>query len=103
MVSDIGGTTYPSDPAFQVTLTNSGGATADVDGMAVVFFDASGTETGSVQAQSADSFIVPGQSLTWTYRDSVTPAGTGTGSGGGQVDGIPAGAATGRLVQWYHP
>jgi hypothetical protein len=93
---------YAPDMAFQVTLTNNGTVTANVDEIAVAFY-AGGTEQGSTTA-GATGFITPGQSLTWTVRDPLATDGTGTGDRGDQADGtIPASATSCSLVQWDHP
>lgn len=71
-------------PGYQVTLTNTGNTTADVGGIAVIFYS-QGTETGSDQ-ENATGLIAPGQSLTWTE----TPYGWGEAeysAGEGQEDG----------------
>lgn len=94
------GTWYAPAMAFQMTLVNSGSATADVGGIAVVFYDSSGTEQGSVTAQ-ATGYIVPGQSLMWTVRSPLATDGSGTGDQGGQADSqIPPAATTCSLAQW---
>jgi hypothetical protein len=85
--------------AYQLTLTNDSGSTADVTGFAVVFYDASRAEAGSDQ-QAGTGFITPGQSLTWTELASLAVDGSGDG---GSDPNIPAAAATCQLVQWYHP
>jgi hypothetical protein len=51
-------------PGYQVTLTSTGTATADVGGVSVIFYSG-GTETGSDQSQ-VTGLVAPGQSLTWT-------------------------------------
>jgi hypothetical protein len=60
----IQGTYYPPAPAYQVTLTDSSSGTADVTGLAVTFYDISGSETGSDQQTVKETFITSGQSLT---------------------------------------
>jgi hypothetical protein len=99
-VFDAGG---PPDPilAYQLTLTNDSGATADVTGFAVVFYDSTGAEAGSDQ-ESASGFIVPGQSLAWTVIEDHTIHGYGDDSNQEwmQTGGIPPGAATCQLVRW---
>ena len=84
--------------AYQVTLTNTSSVTADVTGFAVVFYDGSGTETGST-SNYVSEFITPGQSLTFTENDwtNLSSAPFAAGSNGA-VDA----AATCQLVQWYH-
>jgi hypothetical protein len=97
--STIGGTYWAPAMAYQLTLTNDSGSTADVTGFAVVFYDASGAEAASDQ-QAGTGFITPGQSLTWTELASQTIDGDGDG---GSDPNIPASAATCQLVQWYQP
>lgn len=96
-VIPAGDTTYG---AYQVTLENRSSVTAEVTGLAVVFYDSSGNETGSDKQGGFDSFITPGQSLTWTEIPwtSVTNAPFAAGQ-----DGAVDTQATCQLVQWYHP
>jgi hypothetical protein len=82
--------------AYQVTLTNNSASTADVGGFAVVFYDA-GTEDGSDQ-EPASSFLVPGQSLTWTIAEDETVHGFGDGVNG--PSDIPEGAGSCQFLQW---
>jgi hypothetical protein len=94
--------TTPEDPAlaYQVTLTNSSGATADVGGYAVAFYDSTGAEDGSDQ-ESATGFITPGQALNFTVIEDQTVHGYGDDPRGlAQTSAIPAGAATCQVVQW---
>jgi archaellum component FlaF (FlaF/FlaG flagellin family) len=101
--ANIGGNHYAPALAFQMTLSNPGSATANVDTIAIVFFDTSGTEQGSVTAP-ATGYIVPGQSLTWTVRSPLATDGSGTGSNGDQANStIPLTAASCSLVSWYMP
>ena len=97
--STIDGDYWAPAMAYQLTLTNNSGVTADVAQFAVVFYDATGTEVGSDQ-QDATGFITPGQSLTWTELSDSAVDGTGDG---GSDPNIPVAAATCQLVQWYHP
>lgn len=94
------------DPAlaYQVTLTSTSVATADVTGFAVAFYDTSGSEAGSDQEQTS-GFITPGQSLSWTFIEDHTVSGYGDDPNEqlAQTGNIPAGAATCQLVQWDHP
>jgi hypothetical protein len=96
--SIIDGNYWAPAMAYQLTLTNDSGNTADVAGFAVVFYDASGAEAGSDQ-QDGTGFITPGQSLTWAELASRAV----DGSGDGGVANIPIAAATCQLVQWYRP
>lgn len=86
--------------AYELTLVNTSLNTADVTGFAVVFYTSAGTEAGSDQESAGSTFIVAGQSLTWTELSSKATDGTGTGGTDGS---IPAGAATCQIIQWYHP
>ena len=56
--STIAGTYWPPAMAYQLTLTDNSGSTADVTGFAVVFYDANGTKAGSDQ-RNATGFITP--------------------------------------------
>jgi hypothetical protein len=99
----IGGNQYAPAMAFQMTLTNPGSATANVDGLAVAFYDSSGVEQGSVNAP-ATGYITSGQWLTWTVRSPLATDGSGTGDKGNQADGqIPPTATSCSLVQWGTP
>ncbi len=93
----ISGTYYPPVPAYQLTLANDSGNTADVGGFAVVFYDSNGTELGSDKEAVSETFIAAGQSLTWTEQ-APPPAGV-TGFDG--TANIPDGSATCDLVTWY--
>ncbi len=103
----IGNTAYTPTAAYQVTLTNSGGATAQVAGWAVVFYNSSGAELGSDdQPNGADgTFITTGQSLTWTLYSGDDTYGSGlSGSATGREDDdIPSdgSAATCTFLTWY--
>jgi hypothetical protein len=100
---NIDGNQYAPAMAFQMTLTNPGSATADVGGIAVAFYDASGVEQGSVNA-GATGYITGGQSLTWTVRSPLATDGSGTGDQGDQADAqIPLTASSCSLVQWETP
>lgn len=94
--------TYDPAMAYQLTLVNDSQTTAAVDSFAVVFYDSAGTEAGSDQQSAGNpaSYIVPGQSLTWTELADQTVSGYGDG---GNDANIPAHAATCSLVQWYRP
>lgn len=94
-VSAQGPDGYPATAAggYQLTLTNTGAATAEVNGFSVVFYSG-GAETGSDGASTADEFITPGQSLTWTETTKVMDA--------GQTGAVDM-SATCSLVQWTHP
>jgi hypothetical protein len=90
-------TTDPADGQYEVTLDNNGSVTDDVTGFSVAFFTGdtgSPTETGSVDAGPFNTFILPGQSLTWTETTNMMQAGQ---------DGAYDTSATCTLVQWYHP
>jgi hypothetical protein len=115
-MSDLGGNSGISQgdelaEAYQVTLTNNGSTTAEVGGFSVIFYSAgygnATTETGSNSENVNQTFIAPGQALTWTE----TPWGSyayeyGTPSvgpyAGGQEGGVDS-SATCQLVQWTHP
>ena len=101
---EIGDTYYPQAMAFQMTLVNSSDATADVGAIAVVFYDSTGTEQGSLDAATA-GYIVPGQSLTWTVVSPYAEDGTTSTRLGGNIQNgeIPQGASTCSLVQWSEP
>ena len=83
--------------AYQLTLTDDGTTTAGVSGFAVVFYDTSGSEDGSDKQATADTFIVPGQALSWIVVASAALNGNWTGD----LGRIPDSAATCQLVQWY--
>jgi hypothetical protein len=51
---------------YQLTLTNKGTTTADIDGWAVAVYGTSGQELPSDQEVIGDEFLTSGQSLTWT-------------------------------------
>jgi hypothetical protein len=78
---------------YQVTLTNTSASTAEVTGFSVVFYSG-GAETGSADAGPFDTFITPGQSLTWTKTTTVMNV--------GQNGGVDT-SATCALVQWDRP
>jgi hypothetical protein len=88
---------YPTgtqtEGGYQVTLTDTSAVTAEVTGFSVVFYS-SGDETGSADAGTGDTFITPGQSLTWTETTDVMNAGSM-----GAVDV----SATCALVKWDYP
>ena len=88
-------------PAYQITFTNVGHMTAEVEGFAVVFSDGSGAEVGSDSERTAPTFILAGQSLTWTEPSGVDVSGQTTFSGNTGV--VPATATDCQLVHWYHP
>jgi hypothetical protein len=94
--------------AYQVTLVNPSPVTAEVNGLAVVFYTGSGTEVTSDQETFASpSFVTPGQSLTFTeapegwqaWYAGGTLAGPFAIEGTGTVDA----SITCSLVQWYSP
>jgi hypothetical protein len=102
----IGGQRYSTTAAYQVSFTNTGSATAEVNGFAVAFYDASGTELGSDQQPTSNTFITAGQTLRWDVFSGTDAAGYGLYGNGGtgiQSSSIPAGDATCQVVQWYHP
>ena len=80
--------------AYRLTLANRGRSTVELNGFAVVLYIADGSEAGSDQQSVGDTFLTPGQSLSWL---EWTPQASGTSSEG------TTGAATCRLVQWTHP
>jgi hypothetical protein len=103
----ISGAGYTPTVAYQVSLTNTGTATAQVTGFAVAFYDASGSELGSDQQSAGDTFITANQTLTWTMYSTTDTDGNGfSGNATGSQDGnIPStgNAATCSFLQWYHP
>ncbi len=103
----IGGTQYAPAAAYQLTLTNTGNATAQVSGF-VAFYDASGSELGSDQQTFyTPTYLTGGQSLAWTQfsgTDTIGNGLSGDGGTGNQDDSIPSsGFATCQLVEWLHP
>lgn len=88
---------YPSGTevkgGYQVTLTNTSEVTAETSSFAVVFYSG-GAETGSDTQDTGDSFITPGQSLTWTETTTAMNFGTQ-----GAVDT----SATCTMVKWTYP
>lgn len=96
----IDGTYYPPVPGYELTFTDKSGATADVTGFAVVFYDAQGGELGSDRENVKETFITAGQSLSWTEYSATTTEGTSDGFGNAD---IPSGAATCQMVAWYGP
>ena len=90
-------TTDPANGQYSVTLTNNGSVTADVTGFSVAFFTSGGgspAETGSTDAGPFNTFILPGQSLTWTEDTTMMQS--------GQMGAYDT-SATCTLVQWDHP
>ena len=86
----IDGTYWPPILAYELTLTASGdSSTADVNDFAIAFYDSAGNELGSDSQDVAETFLTPGQSLTWTVNANNAS--------------IPSGAATCSLVEWFHP
>lgn len=86
----IDGTYYPPMLAYRLTLTDPGdSSTADVNGFAVAFYDSAGSELGSDSQNVAQTFVTAGQALSWTENANNA--------------NIPSGAATCKLVEWYHP
>jgi hypothetical protein len=104
----IDGQRYTPTVAYQVSLTNTGTATAQVSEFAVAFYDANGNELGSDQEPAGDTFITASQTLTWTMFSGTDTAGyglSGNGGTGARDNNIPAtgDAATCSFLQWYHP
>ena len=63
-------------------------------------YDSSGTELGSDKEHVSETFLTPGQALTWT---ELAPQSTdGTENTGGDAN-VQEGALTCQLVAWYHP
>jgi hypothetical protein len=90
--------------AYQLALTSTGQATADVNGFAVTFYNSAGSETGSdQQSYLTPTFITQGQTLYWTVVSSNTSQGYGVSTSGLTTSGLSPDAATCSLVQWYHP
>ena len=91
-------TTNPANGQYSVTLDNTGSVTADVTGFSVAFFTSGdgspSSETGSTDAGPFDTFILPGQSLTWTEDTTMMQS--------GQMGAYDT-SATCTLVQWDHP
>lgn len=85
---------------YQLTLTNGGQTTADIDGFAVVLYDGNGTELGSDKEDVSETFLTPGQALTWTELASQSTDGT---ESTGEYANVQEGAFTCQLVAWYHP
>jgi hypothetical protein len=103
----VNGQGFSPTVAYQVSLTNTGTATAQAAGFAVVFYDASGNELGSDQQDAGGTFITSNQTLTWTMYSATDTAGNGVSSvsGTGTQDyNIPStgSAATCSFLQWYH-
>jgi len=96
----ISGTCYPPVQGYELTLTDTAGATADVGGFAVVFYDSQGNELGSDRETVNETFITSGQSLTWTEYSSTDTAGNSDSFGNAN---IPSGSATCQMVAWYGP
>jgi hypothetical protein len=86
--------------AYELTLTNTSAATANVTGWGVVFYDAAGNEITSDNTTplNTSQFITSGQSYTWL----LVGASASTTSNAVGDDHIPAGAASCQLVQWTH-
>lgn len=96
----IAGTYYPPVPGYQLTITDTSGATADVNGFAVVFYNSNGQELGSGQENVTETFITTGQSLTWSEYSATDTSGNSDSFG---TATIPAGATTCGMVAWYGP
>jgi hypothetical protein len=96
--------TGSSDPviAYQVTLTSTSEATADVSGFAVAFYDSAGAEAGSDQ-ETATGLITAGQSLSWTVIEnhSVNGWGDDPAQQFTQTSAMPPGTASCQFIQWY--
>jgi hypothetical protein len=104
----IAGTRYAPTVSYQLTLTNTGSATAQVSGFVVAFYDVSGSELGSDQQTFyTPTYLTAGQSLAWTEFSGTDTIGNGlSGDGGtGNQDSsiVPTGFATCQLVEWLHP
>jgi hypothetical protein len=98
----ISGTDYYPVIGYQLTLTNNGSATADIDGWVVAFYDNSGTELGSDEENISDEFLTSGQSFTWTeYAPDDTD---GNSQSFGNDQSIPAdgSAASCQIIQWLY-
>jgi hypothetical protein len=91
----ISGSYYPPVPGYQLTITDSSGATADVNGFAVVFYDSSGNELGSDRENVTETFITNRQSLTWTEYSATDTSGNPDSIGRAT---IPSGAVTCEMV-----
>ena len=92
--------------AYQVTLTNGGSSTAEVNGFVVAFYDTNGNELGSDEPIVQDEFLTAGQGLTWTEVSGTDTAGGGVSvTNGSQDNNIPSGgsAATCTMIEWTHP
>jgi len=96
----ISGTYYPPVPGYQLTITDTSSATADVGGFAVVFYNSEGNELGSDRQNVTETFITTGQSLTWTEYSNTDTSGNSDSYG---TATIPSGAATCQMVAWYQP
>jgi len=79
-----------------MTLTNNSSVAAEVNGYSVVFYDSSGTELGSASTTVADTFIEPGQSLSWHTTPDSYSIETGYFT-------VPAGSVSCGLAEWTHP
>lgn len=96
----IAGTYYPPIPGYQLTITGTSSATADVNGFAVVFYDSNGQELGSDRENVTETFITTGQSLTWTEYSTSDTSGNSDSFG---TATIATGAKTCQMVAWYRP
>lgn len=94
----IAGTYYPAVPGYQLTITGTSNATADVNGFAVVFYDSTGQELGSDRENVTETFITTGQSLTWTEYSTTDTSGNSDSFG---TATIATGAKTCQMVAWY--
>jgi hypothetical protein len=97
---NISGTAYYPVIRYQLSLTNDGTATADIDGWVVALYDSSGTELGSDQETASDEFLTSNQKFTWSeYAPNDTQ---GSSQNFGDDNSIPAdgSAATCKLIQW---
>jgi hypothetical protein len=93
--------------AYQMTLINNSSGTASVTGFGAVFYAQGHELTSDNETFDNPTFIVPGQSLTWTeYPWSYSSAGENEASVGpfaaGQMGAVDI-TATCSLVEWYHP
>ncbi len=91
----IAGTYYPPVPGYQLTITDTSGATADVNGFAVAFYDSNGQELGSDRENVTETFITTEQSLTWTEYSTTDTSGNSDSFG---TANIPTGATTCQMV-----
>lgn len=96
----ISGTDYYPVVGYQLTLTNNGSATADIDGWVAAFYDSSGTELGSDEQNISDQFLTSGQSFTWTEYAPDDTAGNSQNFGDDQNIPADGSAASCQIIQW---